>query len=190
MAEPDHPTREHTPGISSLPKPWAAAVRLVSTFGLAVFLVLYYVLIMRPQDNKRYEELRSSVESLVQIVEANHTLVTEDLEDRLEAIYIDAVCIDIAEIIVRERGRAPGEQELERLFREALVARTTLFQRLSRRDGRSVSELISNKIQNFDVAEMLAADALERWPEASRNEIIGDLQLTLERHMSFVTSGK
>ena len=45
-------------GIAGLPKGWAIAVQLVGTFALAVFLVLYYVLVMQPREAERYEQLR------------------------------------------------------------------------------------------------------------------------------------
>ena len=51
-------------GISGLPRPWSTVVQLVGTFGLAVFLVLYYVLVIHPQEEKRYEELKNSVQQL------------------------------------------------------------------------------------------------------------------------------
>ncbi|MHC4107426.1 MAG: hypothetical protein ACYSTY_04990 [Planctomycetota bacterium] len=59
---------------------------------------------------------------------------------------------------------------------------------LSRRNGRSVSELLSNRIQNFDFAGILASDALEEWRNAERPQIAGDLRNTLELHISFVAS--
>lgn len=63
----NHPKSEEV-GIAGLPKSWAVAVQLVGTFGLAVFLVLYYVLVMQPKDAQRYEQLRQSVTSLGEIV--------------------------------------------------------------------------------------------------------------------------
>jgi hypothetical protein len=177
-------------GLASLPKPWATAVQLVGTFGLAVFLVLYYVLVMRPEDNMRYESLRTSVESLVRIVEKNHTLVTEDLEQKLQSIYIDAVSVDLAEIIMREREHSPTEEKLADLFKKALIAKTSLFHRLSRRDGRSVSELLSNKIQNFEIANMLASQVMDRWGNEDRKKIVADIRNTLDRNLSFIATAK
>ena len=86
-------------GISSLPRPWSTAVQLVGTFGLAVFLVLYYVLVMHPQERARYDELRKSVESLIDVVEKGQSLITKDQAKRLESLYVLAVANEVGVFI-------------------------------------------------------------------------------------------
>lgn len=189
-SESAHGREQKVVGLASLSRPWAIAVQLIGTFGLAVFLVLYYVLVMRPEDNKRYEDLRTSVDSLVRIVEKNHTLVTEDLEQKLQSIYIEAASVELAEIILHEREHSPTEEKLADEFNKALIAKTNLFHRLSRRDGRSVSELLSNKIQHFDIANMLASQVMERGRHEDRQRIVADIRSFLERHLSFIATAK
>ena len=40
----DNNEKDSKRGIRGLPRPWSIAVQVVGTFGLAVFLVLYYVI--------------------------------------------------------------------------------------------------------------------------------------------------
>ncbi|MEE9263678.1 MAG: hypothetical protein V3V11_04410, partial [Vicinamibacteria bacterium] len=66
--------RQRQIGIRGLPETWSVVVQLTGTFGLAVFLVLYYVLFMQPRAQARYDQLTSSVDSLIDVVERGQTV--------------------------------------------------------------------------------------------------------------------
>jgi hypothetical protein len=177
-------------GMSALPKKWAGAVQLISTFGLAVFLVLYYLFVVRTEEQSRYEKLRASVDALVQINEKGETLLTADLERRLQAIYVEVVSREVADMLFDELKKSPKPEELAQLLRQTLINRTILLQGLSRKDGRSLSELLSTRINNFDLPKKLADHALSNWAKAERNQIARESRDKLQNDLSFITMAK
>ena len=106
--------REHSGGIglAGLPKNWSVVVQLVGTFGLAVFLVLYYVLVMQPRDVQRYEELRDSVLSLEKIMIGRQSLVTRETVRRLEDMYIAGVSYETGFLVKKELERNVNSADL------------------------------------------------------------------------------
>lgn len=158
-------------GIAGLPKRWAVVVQLVGTFGLAVFLVLYYVLIMRPAETARYEQLEAAVTGLMEVVEKQQTLLEGEQADRLEELFVAAVtsdfCIGIAEASAQETSLPDIKRSLE----DTLMRNVSLLRGLTRRDGRQVSEMLANKIR---VSEM-ATEAYERvtaWNELAATAMV------------------
>ena len=181
---------ETPPGIAGLSKTWRDSVQIVSTFGLAVFLVLYYVLFVRKEDSKRYEDLRASVNALVTINERQGSLISPEVERRLEAIYLDAVSGDVARIIELELKRNKSKERLVDAIRKALVAKTSLVNGLYRRDGRSVSEVLLARIQNFDLPDNLAQYALDTLAGSDSEAIDRETRSFLQRNFSFIASAK
>ncbi len=88
---------DNTP--ARLPSRWELIVQLVGTFGLAVFLVLYYVLVMQPREQARYDELRLSVDAVLQMVEAGQTFVTREQSERLKELFIISAAPELAKQI-------------------------------------------------------------------------------------------
>ena len=159
---------------------WSLAVQLVGTFGLAVFLVLYYVLIMEPRAQTRYDQLRSSVDSLIEVVERGQTLVSQEQGDRLEELYILAVAPELANRM--DRALPPSaisaaqasalQQELQRSLEDVLMVRTRLLRGLSFRDEGDVAQMLTGKIREREISEQLAQRAVVEWPFASRDELL------------------
>jgi hypothetical protein len=177
-------------GMSALPKKWAAAVQLISTFGLAVFLVLYYLFVVRAEEQSRYEKLRASVDALVRINEKGDMLLTADLERRLQEIYVEVASREMADLLFDELKKSPKPEELAQLLRQTLTNRTTLLQGLSRTDGMSLSELLSNKINNFNLPKKLADYALANWVTTERNQIAKESRDILLRELTFIAKAK
>jgi hypothetical protein len=73
-------------GIPGLPERWRVPVQHVSTCGLAVFLGLYYLFVIRTQDNARFEKMRQSIDELKQIVQADKAVITDEQAERLERL--------------------------------------------------------------------------------------------------------
>jgi hypothetical protein len=90
MQSEDHSESKEV-GTAGLPRGWAVAVQLVGTFGLAVFLVLYYVLVMQPKEAERYGQLRQSVTSLGDIVAGQQSLLTREQASQLEELFVMAM---------------------------------------------------------------------------------------------------
>src|SRR5262249_39706537 len=111
-------------GTDKLPQPWAIAVQLIGTFGLAVFLVVYYVLVMQPKEAARYDELKASIDNLASLVENQQALIGRDQESGLEQLFILGVVHDIADYIGRERQSK--EEDLKREIDNILYNRTRL----------------------------------------------------------------
>jgi hypothetical protein len=178
-------------GVHTLPKKWATAVQLISTFGLAVFLVLYYLFAIRVEDAKRYESLRDSVNALVAINERGETLLTADLERRLQVIFVEVSARELGDVTLDESNKSLSVEQLSRLFEQTLVNRASqLLQGLARKDGRSLSELTTNKLRNFDLMKRLAEAAVERWKSAPRNQVVTECRDFLLRELSFIASAK
>src|SRR5262245_61171621 len=182
----DRKPHQASSGLASLPKRWANAVQLVSTFGLAVFLVLYYVLVIRVEERKRYDDLRSSVDALVRINEKGETLLTADLERRLQDVFVEIISRELADLMFDELAKAPTSDRLTQIVRQAMIDRTSLLRGLSRKDGTSVSELLANRINNFDLPRKTADAALANGRGLERNRLASRIQEQLSRELGFI----
>jgi hypothetical protein len=166
-------------GTLGLPEVWSAAVQLTGTFGLAVFLVLYYVLFMQPKAQARYDQLSVSVDSLIEVVERGQTVVTREQGDRLEELYILGVSPELADRIERllpdgavsAAAASALRQELRANLEDVLIVRTRLLRGLSLRDSGDVSQMLADKIRERDIAEHLAGRAVLEWPFASQEDV-------------------
>ena len=168
-------------GIGGLPRPWSMAVQLIGTFGLAVFLVLYYVFVMQPQERKRYDELRESVESLIQIVEKGQTLLTKDQAKRLESLYVIAVANELSLVIHEELKKETSGENLENIIRNRMLQRTELLEGLAKEGGRSISEPIVHRIADpSGVSKQIAEVAIREWKIDSLRELSNNLEDFLE----------
>ncbi|MBL7187124.1 MAG: hypothetical protein ISS70_12460 [Phycisphaerae bacterium] len=156
-------------GIAGLPKGWAVAVQLVGTFGLAVFLVLHYVLVMQPREAKRYEQLQS----LGEIVAGQHSLLTREQASRLEDLFVIAAGHEVAGLIVDElRGNSTADA-LAKKIEDKLIFQTRLLEGLRRKDGGTISEMLTHKIRNSDISPKVAQRAVAEWTN-SQSEVIAN----------------
>lgn len=173
--------------VSKLERPsgvWGAVVQIVSTFGLAVFLVLYYVLVMQPKEQARYEDLRRSIDSAIRLVEEGQTLVSREEAERLQELYVLAVAPELASRIEQLMPSRPTPQpvsaatanllkrELQEGLSDALLLRVRLLRGLSYRDGGDVAEVLTTRIRTSAVAEQLAARVVLEWPYRTRDELV------------------
>ncbi len=144
-------------GIPGLPKGWAIAVQLFGTFGLAVFLVLWYIIVLQPREAARFDQLRSSVDELMEVVDYQYTLVNRGQEERLSDLHPLAVANELADIVldVIEAGTSPDE--LAGNVERTMMIRTELLPELKRKDGGVNSEILVHKVRNIDTASRLAA---------------------------------
>lgn len=184
MPDEDHTTSNET-GIAGLPKSWAVAVQLVGTFGLAVFLVLYYVLVMQPKEAERYEQLRQSVASLGEIVAAQQSLLTREQASQLEDLFVMAMAHEVADVIAGElRGNSTIEV-LAKKIEDKLIFQTRLLEGLRRKDGGTISEMLTHKIRNSAISQELAQKAVAEWrnaePEMVANECKTALNFAIKR---------
>lgn len=163
-------------GLAGLPRSWAVAVQLVGTFGLAVFLVLYYVLVMQPREAAKYEQLRTSIDRLTKVVEEEQGLVTKAQADKLEELFILAVAPQVADLIIEQLTVETSIQEFQAKLEDAIIVQTDLLSGLTREDGGSISEMLTHKIRNSDIAGNLAEQVVERWTGANRKEIVADCE--------------
>lgn len=192
----------HHSGIYGLHRTWAIAVQLVGTFGLAVFLVLYYVLVMEPRAQEHSDRLRQSVDSLIQIVERGQSLVTREQGDRLVELYLLAVAPELTDRIekVMPDGSAPQvvsaaearrlQQDLQVSLEELLIVRTYLLRGLSRKDGETISDMLVDKIRSSGVAEQLAERTVIAWPFQSREDLVATCKDSLHIALRGATTVK
>lgn len=177
-------------GITGLPRMWAVAVQLVGTFGLAVFLVLYYVLIMQPRQAAKYEGLRESVDRLTRVVEEDHGLLTGAQAGKLEELFILAAAPRAADIIAEQLHRGTPAEDLEAKLQEALLLNTDLLGGLEREDGGVLSEMLTYKIINTKIAGRLAQQAVEQWTAAPRADVLRDCENALRNAIRMAARAK
>ena len=162
-------------GIAGLPKSWAVAVQLVGTFGLAVFLVLYYVLVMQPRDAERYERLRQSVTSLGEIVGGQQSLLTREQASQLEDLFVLAMANEVADLIVGNlKGNSNNVEALSKKIEDSLILQTRLLEGLRRKDGGTISEMLTHKIRNSGISHEVARRAVAEWRSAERETIASE----------------
>lgn len=180
-----------------LPSTWELIVQLVGTFGLAVFLVLYYVLVMQPREQARIEELRRSVDEVLQMVESGQTFVTREQSERLKELFILSVAPDLAKQIeqvlpggvsmrpvpVAEAGRLTAK--LRDNLEDVLIARTRLLQGLVRKGGGDLSESFVVRVRKSEVADRLAARVVREWPYRAHHDLVDVCEEAL--HTTFRT---
>jgi len=167
-------------GISGLPRNWAVAVQLISTFGLAVFLVLYYVLVLHPKETSRYDQLRSSVDSLIEVVEKQQTLLAREQSANLERLFVLALAPELADRVIQGLGEGISTKELAKRLEDALIVKTSLLQGLTRKDGGTISEMLTHKIRNSGIADKMAEQAKRNWSSADRMQIASNCRDSLE----------
>lgn len=177
-------------GISSLPPFWSAAVQLIGTFGLAVFLVLYYVLVMHPQERQQYGELRGTVESLIEkereqygelreaveslirMVEREQKLLTDTEVSELEGLYVYAVAGELCFLIHDELEQGTEVDALAERIGTILQRTTEKLEHFTRKDGRSVSEPIVQRLAGSpSIGRKIAESATTDWRTSPYPEI-------------------
>jgi len=166
MPDDTQPKSTAAAGIASLPKTWALIVQVVGTFGLAVFLVLYYVLVMQPKDAARYEGLRQAVATLSEVVAGQQSLLSRAQAAQLEDLFVVAAAHEVAELIVGEVKGGPSVEALAKTIEDKLIFQTRLLEGLRRKDGGTLSEMLTHKIRNSGIAQQLAQKALAAWRNA------------------------
>ncbi len=172
-------------GIAGLPRNWAIAVQLIGTFGLAVFLVLYYVIVLQPREAARYEQLQQSVASLGEIIVDQQSMLTREQESRLEDLFVLAMTREVAELIIGELKGAPTAEALAKKIEDRLIFQTRLLAGLRRKDERAISEGLTHKIRNSEISQKLAQIAIAEWkdaePELIADESRGALDFAIKR---------
>lgn len=167
-------------GISGLPRRWAITVQLVGTFGLAVFLVLYYIFVMQPREAAQYENLRESVESMMHVVEKQQSLLTREQASRLETLYVLAVAPEVVDRIIGGLEQNIAPEVLARGVEDAMRVRASLLDGLTRKDGGKVSEMLTNKIRDNSIARAIVESIKSNLPRLDKKEIIERTEEYLE----------
>jgi len=177
-------------GISDLPKKWSVAVQLVGTFGLAVFLVLYYVLVMQPKDAARYDQLRQSIDKLGETIAGQQNLITREQESRLQDLYLIAMGNEVATLLVSELKGSANAEALTKKIEDRLIVETRLLEGLRRQDGGAISEMMTNKIRNTEISKEIARRAIADWKNTDRETIAGECRRALTFAMQMAAKAK
>ncbi len=167
-------TKAKAVGIAGLPRGWAVAVQLVGTFGLAVFLVLYYVLVMQPKEAERYEQLRQSVTSLGEIVAGQQSLLTREQASRVEDLFVMATAHEVADLVVNELRNESTAAELGKVIEDKLIFQTRLLEGLRQKHGGAISEMLTHRIRNSRISEGIGQRAVAEWRNAEHKAIANE----------------
>ncbi|MHC4741946.1 MAG: hypothetical protein ACYS8Z_08555 [Planctomycetota bacterium] len=161
-------------GIPGLPKNWAVAVQLVGTFGLAVFLVLYYVLVMRPEENDRYDKLSDAVILLETTVAGQQSQLTRAQTSQLDDLFVMAMANEVADVIVAELKDNPTAESLAKEIGDELIFHTGLLEGLRQKGGGAISEMLIHKIRNSRISQRIAKTAVDKWSTADSEMIASE----------------
>ena len=188
-------------GILGLPPNWSVAVQLIGTFGLAVFLVLWYVFRMHPAEVKRYDkfntsitELTEKVDNLAEAVKGNQMVLKEYQSGQLEKLFTKCVAYKIADLIILYRV-IPSEvfdiMEIQKKLENTLIIDTELAEGLLYADGSDIAGMFKDKILKSKIAEDIAKyikharKAGPEWVIANREYLsdifIGDISRVIRR---------
>ena len=191
-------------GIQSLPPIWSVAVQLIGTFGLAVFLVLFYLFSMGPEENKRYDEFNKSinkhnmsiseltekVKNLAAVVKDDQIILEKYQSAQLEALFTKCVAYKIWDSIIEYKkiqGVIPT-LELQKTLENTLIIDTKLAEGLLYVDGRDIAVVIKDKILKSKIAEDFAAyvdiedyDSLMANRDTFRNLFRSDILIVIRR---------
>lgn len=190
MSNEDHPSSKEV-GIAGLPKTWAVAVQLVGTFGLAVFLVLYYLFVMQPKEATRYEQLRQSVTTFGEIVAGQQSLLTGEQTSQLEDLFVMAMAHEVAELIVGELTRNPTAEALAEKIKEKLIFETRLLEGLRRKGASTtISEMLMHKIGDSGISKEIARKAVAEWRDADPEVIADECRKALDFEFKRRARGK
>lgn len=186
-------------GISGLPTKWSVAVQLIGTFGLAVFLVLYYLFVMGPEENKRYDKLNTSinehntsiteltekVDNIAEVVRGNQIILKENQSNLLEKLFTKCVAYEIADSIIKYRSGLIDPLDIQKNLENILIIKTELAEGLLYANGSKIVKVLKNIILKNEIAKKIAkyvknAIAMDsNWSQSSREDlsdaIIGDI---------------
>lgn len=160
-------------GIQGLPPIWSVAVQLIGTFGLAVFLVLFYLFSMGPEENKRYDEFNKSinehntsiteltekVKNLAAVVKDDQVILEEYQSAQLEALFTKCVAYKIADSIFEYKDYPDHFLvilEVKKNLENTLIIDTELAEGLLYADGRDIAVVLKDKILKSKIAQHFA----------------------------------
>ncbi|MHC4741947.1 MAG: hypothetical protein ACYS8Z_08560 [Planctomycetota bacterium] len=179
MPNEDNPKSEEV-GIAGLPRRWGVVVQLVGTFGLAVFLVLYYVLVMEPSEGERYDKLSESITSLEKAVDGQQSQLTPLQASRLDTLFVMAVAPEVSDLIIAELKDNSNAEALATEIEDKLIFHTRLLEGLRRKGGSALSEMMTHKIRNSGISREIAQRAVDEWSNAERQIIANHCREALE----------
>ena len=138
--------QNETKGIVGLTEPWSTAVRIIINQGLAIFLVLYYLFVLRPCEDARYDtfiesiitlsesisqlkdtfnvsinRLDKSVYQLNEIIAKEEALLTENQTMYLRRLYIAAVINKLDNVIYTKLKNNVSIEELSDTIRNIML---------------------------------------------------------------------
>jgi len=153
-------------GILGLPPNWSIAVQLIGTFGLAVFLVLWYVFVMHPAEIKRYDQLNTSiikqtekVDNLAETVIGNQLMLKENQSNQLEELFTKCVAYKIADSIFEYKDYPDhflNILEVKKKLENTLIINTELAEGLLYADAIGIAGMFKDKILKSKIAEDFA----------------------------------
>lgn len=183
-AKSDHQRRE---GLRSmLPPSWDTAVQLIGTYGLAVFLVLFYVLKMGPENNNRHEVLSATIGDLQNQVEVLALSISDDTivlpEDKLAPLYnhyFEHVAIELStDIHSNLRNDDPRTTENEDRLKNLICQRMShesnwlIPLRFHAPDGTPLYNDCLMRITERDgICRRIAEKAVKSWLDLTSDEI-------------------
>jgi len=138
-------------GLAALPRKWATVTQLVGTFGLAVFLVLYYVIVVQPREGKRLDELTGSVKELMERTNQNQTQLTRSQVTSLTELLVRATAGDIVDRFCAASEATDLAPQIESL----IVERAAAFDGVQRRDGAALNMAFPQAARNGNAPKRL-----------------------------------
>ena len=199
----NHSQQTDGQGISSLPNPWKTIVNLIGTFGLAVFLVVWYLVKMQPDEAARYKNISKevtqlsvnvsnlsvSVGELNQLIRTKQTILTKTQADNLKKLYIATVSNELNLVICNilkkyntSIGRETIIKDLIDEMQKIMTAYAAFVDDLIEFNRNTIKGEIAKQIGGKEgVCERIAIEAIDEWKDKTPHEISEKLNWSLQK---------
>lgn len=193
-------------GISGLPNPWKTIVYLINTFGLAVFLVVWYVVKIQPNNAARYENLGNQVsemsvnisnlslkvDELNQLIKNKKTLLTKDQANNIKKLYIETVTSKLNHVFLSKlktiKSSSTRKENIKYLIDEMQKIMSNNAEYIDGLvelgDIEIKSEIAKRIYEKEGVCNRIAIEAIDKWKDLSPHDVSNKLNWAFKNAFS------
>ena len=202
---PNNSQQPNDQGIRSLPEPWKTIVHLIGTFGLSVFLVIWYLVKIQPEQATQYENIRVNVSNLSvlvgelnQLVKTKQTILTKTQSDNLKKLYIATVSNKLNYVICNILKKYNSSTDREKIIRDLVdeMQKTmnlyaSFVDNLIEVDRNTIKAQIAQQIGvNEGVCKRIAMEAIDGWKDKTPHEISEKINWSLQNSFNLTLKHK
>jgi hypothetical protein len=193
-------------GITSLEEPWRTIVYLVGTFGLSVFLVVWYLVKIQPDEKAQYEKISTvvsnlsvnldnlavSVELLSLKIKEGQSLLTKNQGNNLKRLYIATVSNELNHEICKKLNEFNDQIDREKaiidladIIKKTMLDYAELIGDLVELEHNVIQAEIAKQIHGEEgVCKRIAMEAIDKWKNKTPLEVSEALKWSLKDSFS------